>query len=177
VYLHDALRHHDLPIDTRLLDGPALPPDELTAVTERFAADRTTWDPIVRHDPEQRWYTQLLLTDVVEVWLIGWAPGQRTRPHDHGGAAGALTVADGELYEVVFTPDATTPGTLRWRTSRRGHLPATSVGFGPAHVHQVGNQRAWPATSVHAYSPPLLPMNFPDVGWGVGLDRLAGAVS
>jgi predicted metal-dependent enzyme (double-stranded beta helix superfamily) len=164
VHLHDHLRQFDLDLDPALGHGPAVPAATLRALTSRLAAAPALWRPIVRHDPDRRWYTRLLLTGVVELWLIGWAPGQRTRPHDHGGAAGALTVAEGALHEVAFVPGAGDRHRPRWRASARTHATGAAVGFGPAHVHLVANQTAAAATSIHAYSPPLLPMNFPDVG-------------
>jgi predicted metal-dependent enzyme (double-stranded beta helix superfamily) len=103
-----------------------------------------------RHDPDHRWYLRLALTTQVEIWLIGWAPGQGTRPHDHGGASGAFTVLDGTLAETYrdggapVTRDLVTP-------------PGGST-FGPERLHQVANPGHLDATSVHAYSPPLLPL-------------------
>jgi rhodanese-related sulfurtransferase len=89
----------------------------------------------------------LLLTDAVEVWLIGWAAGQSTSVHDHGGAAGALTVVEGALEEEEFDPELRLP--------RRGrHRAGTSAGFAPAHVHRIFNHSPTNATSLHAYSPP-----------------------
>jgi predicted metal-dependent enzyme (double-stranded beta helix superfamily) len=101
----------------------------------------------VRHDPETRWYERLLLTDAVEVWLIGWAAGQSTSVHDHGGAAGALTVVEGALDEEEFDPEL--------RLLRRGlYRAGTSAGSAPAHVHRIFNRSPTNATSLHAYSPP-----------------------
>jgi hypothetical protein len=105
---------------------------------------------IARHDPVHRWYTRLALTDEVEVWLLGWTPVQGTRPHDHGGASGAFTVLDGALAETHRD------GPVR---SRRVLLPAGGrSAFGPERVHLVHNPGPGDATSVHAYSRPLLPL-------------------
>jgi predicted metal-dependent enzyme (double-stranded beta helix superfamily) len=103
-----------------------------------------------RHDPEHRWYLRLALTTQVEIWLIGWAPGQGTRPHDHGGAAGAFTVLDGTLSETWREPSV--PITRDLVGAPHGST------FGPSRVHQVHNPGTANATSVHAYSPPLLPL-------------------
>jgi predicted metal-dependent enzyme (double-stranded beta helix superfamily) len=103
-----------------------------------------------RHDPEHRWYLRLALTAQVEVWLIGWAPGQGTRPHDHGGASGAFTVLDGTLAETWREPAVP--------ITRDLVTPLGGSTFGPARIHQVANPGTLNATSVHAYSPPLLPL-------------------
>jgi rhodanese-related sulfurtransferase len=74
--------------------------------------------------------------------------------HDHGGAAGAFSVVDGVLVE-----DRLDPGT--WAAGRRTSFKAGSrTWFGPDHAHVLGNRGPGPATSVHAYSPPGLPLRF-----------------
>jgi rhodanese-related sulfurtransferase/predicted metal-dependent enzyme (double-stranded beta helix superfamily) len=129
-----------------------LTPSQLADITAGFVARRHLWRPLARHDPERRWYEKLLRTSAVEVWLIGWAPGQATSVHDHGGAAGAMTVAEGTLVEEEFRPD-------RIELARRIVRPAgLSVGFAELHLHRVRNAGFANATSVHAYSPPGLPM-------------------
>src|SRR5579859_6557252 len=83
---------------------------ELAAVVSELARRPDLWQTIVRHDPAQRWYRSLLASTALEVWLIGWAPGQATRIHDHGGALGALAVTAGELVEEVYaSPDHPRP--------------------------------------------------------------------
>jgi predicted metal-dependent enzyme (double-stranded beta helix superfamily) len=128
------------------LDVP-VGPDQLIELTAALASRPRLWRRLVRHDPETRWYERLLLTDAVEVWLIGWVAGQSTSVHDHGGAAGALTVVEGALDEEEFDPEL--------RLLRRGlHRAGASAGFAPAHVHRIFNQSPANATSLHAYSPP-----------------------
>ncbi|OHV36976.1 MULTISPECIES: cysteine dioxygenase [Pseudofrankia] len=126
----------------------------------RLAAASWLWRPIVRHDPQRRWYTRLLLTGAVEVWLIGWAPGQHTAVHDHGGALGALAVADGAVEEDIH--DLRRESWHRRETHRytRGQV----VRFGADHVHQIVNRGDVAATTVHAYSPPELPLRYEPAG-------------
>jgi len=137
-------------------EGAPLDLDSLVRLAGGLAAREPLWRPLVRHDPEKRWYTRLLLTGVVEVWLIGWAPGQHTAVHDHGGALGALAVADGAVEEDIHTArgGAWEPGPTR-RYSR-----GRAVGFAAEHVHRVINRTALPATTVHAYSPPEVPLRY-----------------
>jgi quercetin dioxygenase-like cupin family protein len=103
-----------------------------------------------RFDPANRWFLRLALTEQVEVWLLTWTPGQGTRPHDHGGASGAFTVLRGELTETWRDG----PVQARRAAKARGHGSA----FGPERVHTVANTGSTDAVSVHAYSPPLLPL-------------------
>ena len=104
---------------------------------------------LVQHDPVSRWYTRLALTVDLDVWLIGWAAGQATPLHDHGGAIGALRVVDGILRE-----DA--PQRLGSRTRMFGR--GSGASFGPDYAHRVSQAGPRPAISLHAYSPPSLPM-------------------
>jgi quercetin dioxygenase-like cupin family protein len=124
--------------------------DELAGVVSALAAQPKLWQDLVCHDPHARWYRRVALTDAVEVWLIGWWPGQHTSLHDHGGASGAVAVVVGTLQETTMVP----PWRTRVRTLHRGSV----LRVGPEVVHQVGNVHAFPATSIHAYSPPLLEM-------------------
>ena len=103
----------------------------------------------VRFASPQRWWARLELTEEVEVWLLSWLPGQRTAPHDHGGASGAFSVVLGTLSETYRYPGA--------EVSRRSHATGEAIGFGAGRAHQVWNTGLAKAATVHAYSPPLVP--------------------
>ncbi|MBB5155367.1 cysteine dioxygenase [Saccharopolyspora phatthalungensis] len=107
---------------------------------------------IVRVDDEQRWWAKLALTAGVELWLLTWAPGQGTEPHDHGGASGSFSVLFGALREDYRYP----AGPIR----TVHHDVGSSVGFGSGRAHQVRNVSSVNSASVHAYSPPLLPVRY-----------------
>jgi Cysteine dioxygenase type I len=147
VYLHPTVAALDL---SPPLEGPPLPPAQLAAVTDRFAEAAALWRPLVRHHPDGPGRRRLLSTGSLEVWLLGWSPGQRLPAHDHGGGAGAFTVVDGLLVEDCL--DHT-----MWTTCRRTGLRAGArTCFGPDHVHVLGNPGPTAAVSVHACSPPGL---------------------
>ncbi|WP_154676763.1 cysteine dioxygenase [Parafrankia discariae] len=131
---------------------------DLRELVSRLAGADLAWRPLVRHDPHSRWYTRLLLSGAVEVWLIGWYPGQRTEIHDHGGALGALAVAEGAVEEDECGPD--------WRIARtRRHGTGALATFRPDHVHRIVNRGNGLATTIHAYSPPELPLRYaPELG-------------
>ena len=106
------------------------------------------WAALVRYSEGERWYQRLERGAQHEVWLLSWLPGQRTGFHDHCGSSGAFTVVQGELREWA-------PATRR-PSPRAAALPAGRVrSFGPRHVHEVVNESAAAAVSIHAYSPPL----------------------
>lgn len=134
--------------NSRQLAVPAL----RDLVTE-IAANPAEWADQVRFDLYERFYVRLRRTDDVEVWLICWDIGQDTLLHDHGGSAGAFTVARGSLFEDYGAVDR--PGL---RTRR--HAAGDTVGFGVDYLHNLVNVGTEPTVSVHAYSPPLRAMNF-----------------
>jgi len=148
--LHPALRGaawaNRLPTGATQLDA-----DELAAIVGALASRPDLWQALVRHDPRARWYRRVALTEALDVWLIGWWPGQHTGLHDHGGASGALAVVGGVLQETLLEP-----GQLRrLRVHHRGAL----VPVRPEVIHRVGNVHRFPATTIHAYSPPGLDLN------------------
>jgi predicted metal-dependent enzyme (double-stranded beta helix superfamily) len=132
-------RHIEEPVEADLLHD----------IAAGIAQAVTLWRPLVVHDQEERRPVRLLATDRYEVWVIGWMPGQRAALHDHGAAAGALAVVEGELTE-----DALTSGGLRRDRLGAGELLDLPAGI----VHEVSNTSDAPATSIHVYSPPLRTM-------------------
>ena len=131
---------------------PAVSDSCLRGLVHDLAASPQRWLHLVQYDQGQRWYQRLLREEDREVWLLSWLPGQRTGFHDHGRSAGAFTVVQGCLRE------RTAPG------GRPGPAGATLLAgsvrsFGPRYIHDVTNESAAPAVSVHAYSPPLTTMD------------------
>ena len=130
-----------------------LSPAQLRAVTVAIAARRDLWADLVVHDPDVRWYLPLHRSNACDVWLLAWERGQDTDWHDHGGSSGSFAVADGGLTEQYRVPSG--------RSLGRRYLPAgQAVAFGPGHVHDVAHGGDGSATSIHAYSPPLMAMTY-----------------
>jgi Cysteine dioxygenase type I len=90
--------------------------------------------------------------DELEIWAIHWPQGQGLELHDHGGSVGALWVVEGTLEEHYVRPEQV--------LGRRNIVAGGGAAFGPHYVHDVVNSQAAPATSVHAYSPPMESMTF-----------------
>lgn len=132
---------------------PVLSPSRLSELVLGYARLPGLWRPAVRFEPAQRWHARLERTAEYEVWLLTWLPGQGTEIHDHGGAAGAFTVLEGELAERVFAGGPQPP--------HRRDLPAGRLrAFGPRYVHEVLNTTDEPAISIHAYAPALSEMTY-----------------
>jgi len=117
----------------------------------REAAEAGTWADSVEFDASRRWYRRLELTASYEIWLLSWLPAQHTGFHDHGEAAGAFAVVQGELRESLAQVGSS-------RVCRRIAGQGKVTAFGPRHLHDVGNDTSELAVSVHAYSPPLTAM-------------------
>jgi predicted metal-dependent enzyme (double-stranded beta helix superfamily) len=131
--------------------APAVSPARLGQMVAAVAAEPRNWSGVACFDAGRRWYRRLELADDYEVWLLTWLPGQGTGFHDHGDAAGAFAVAQGQVRER--TVSGARP-VVRDRVVAAGHTRS----FGPRYVHDVANAAAGPAITVHAYSPPLTAM-------------------
>ncbi len=141
--------------------GGRLSPARLPAVTGVLAAQPDLWADLVVHDPDVRWYLPLHRSNSCDVWLLAWERGQDTDWHDHGGSSGSFAVADGCLVEQYRAASGR-------RFSRRQLAAGQAVAFGPGHVHNVAHGGGGSATSIHAYSPPLLAMTYYQVtGYGL----------
>lgn len=128
-----------------------LSPAQLGTMVHRIAGCQEEWLATVRYDAQERWYQRLEWSSRYEIWLLSWLPGQHTGFHDHGGSAGAFAVAHGTLDERAA------PGGLPSAMAVT-LAPGSVRSFGPRYVHDVANNSARPAVSVHAYSPPLTRM-------------------
>jgi predicted metal-dependent enzyme (double-stranded beta helix superfamily) len=124
----------------------------LGEIVRSVAAHADGWREIVRFQADRRWYQRLTLADDHEVWLLSWLPGQGTGFHDHGSAAGAFAVAQGQVRERAIVARRRPP--VRDLTVAQGSVRS----FGPQYVHDVTNASAELAVTVHAYSPPLTVM-------------------
>jgi rhodanese-related sulfurtransferase/predicted metal-dependent enzyme (double-stranded beta helix superfamily) len=130
-----------------------LSPARLRAITVDLAARAELWADLVVHDPDVRWYLPLHRSNACDVWLLAWERGQDTDWHDHGGSSGSFAVAEGSLVERYRVPSGRALADRRLRTG-------SAVAFGPGHVHDVAHGGAGSATSIHAYSPPLVAMTY-----------------
>jgi hypothetical protein len=129
-------------------DGPAQDAVLPLATLETIACGLAAGLPASARDVAdlsgRRWQ-RLVATSEYDAWLIQWGPDTHVEPHDHGGSAGALAVAAGELQDVVLTADGPQRSTVPTGGSRT--IPADVV-------HDVVCPRGG-AVSVHVYSPPL----------------------
>src|SRR3954454_16815992 len=112
-----------------------------------LAADPAAWEHLVRHDPAQRVFEQLLDEPALEAWLICWMPGHDTGFHDPHLSSGAVTVLSGAVLEERLGT-----GT----TASNVYEAGETFDFTPAEIHRVVHAGTAPAVTLHAYSPRLL---------------------
>ena len=162
---------HRVPVDPPAPPGPTGP----AALAAALAAASGRWLDRVRYRPLSRWTELLHRNDAadllhpdlhrdlagVQIWLLSWLPGQGTPLHDHGRSAGAFAVVRGRLTERVV---ATGPAGVHETSARLGVDRLRQ--FGAHYVHQVTNDGAEPAVSVHVYTPALREMNTYEVRAG-----------
>ena len=124
----------------------------LLDLLQTYVAETAELLPRAEPGLTERSYELLELTDELEIWAIHWPQGQGLELHDHGGSVGALWVVEGTLEEHYVRPEQV--------LGRRSIVAGGGAAFGPHYVHDVVNSQAAPATSVHAYSPPMESMTF-----------------
>jgi predicted metal-dependent enzyme (double-stranded beta helix superfamily) len=121
--------------------------EELEALVARLAAEPDRWRHLVRHDPNERTYEELLRDEHVAVWLICWMEDHDTGFHDHDRSGGAVAVAGGAVREDRLL--------LGGGTSSRTVQAGSSFTFAASDIHRVLHAGTGPAVTIHAYSPPL----------------------
>jgi predicted metal-dependent enzyme (double-stranded beta helix superfamily) len=139
---------------------------ELELLVGDLAGRPDLWRRYVLHDAERRHYVRLASGAQAEVWLICWCPTQETGFHDHAGSRGAVAVVEGALAETLLAVGGAHP--------RREFAAGSRFSFGAAHIHDVQHAGGLPATSLHAYSPPLAEMGFYDIAGDGSLRRRSG---
>jgi predicted metal-dependent enzyme (double-stranded beta helix superfamily) len=142
------------PIRSRVSLGPLA----LLNLLGDYVVETESVLPRAQQDLDERHYELLELTAEFEIWAIHWPQGQGLELHDHGGAAGALWVVEGALVEH-YVGDGGDGGDGRG-IGRRNIVAGGGAAFGPSYIHDVVNVHPAPATSIHAYSPPMESMTF-----------------
>lgn len=139
----------------------ALVPSRRTKVNPEEIASRLA--PVVHWpgalDAERREWRLMARTPDFDAWLIAWPSGGKVELHDHGNSRGAVSVISGTLVEAVPWRD----DTGRLALMRHELQAGATLGFGAGHVHDVTNESAHHALSLHVYSPALTSMSFYEV--------------
>jgi hypothetical protein len=118
------------------------------------------FDVVAEPRPAERTSVRVRFGATHDIWLIRWGAGSQTVLHDHGGSAGVLYVAAGRLVE--YRPDPAAVGSRLRRDLRECDHRTMSR----THLHEVSNESANGAASIHVYSPPLETMGHYEVSDG-----------
>ncbi len=138
-----------------------LPAGLLVDIVAGLAGAPGLWRPHAVHGADHR-AVRLLATETYEAWVICWADDEVVDLHDHGDAAGAVVVVEGELAEVVASG--------RRRILGRGSVAHLPVGV----PHDLVATTSAPTTSIHVYSPPLDTLGrYDDAGIRIAADPVA----
>jgi hypothetical protein len=142
--------HNDHWLHETLAGPPPTTPDGLEDLVTAIGRSPWLWSEAVRFNLGRRSYRVLRKAPGLELALFGWAAGQDTVYHDHGGASGAVFVCSGLLVEDTL--DVVDGRVARERTFSR---PAESAfSFGPDYIHRVRHEPALGVClSIHAYAP------------------------
>jgi hypothetical protein len=137
---------------TQALPTTTLSPLSLLDLLQEYATETAGLISPVDPGLTERSYELLELSEDLEIWAIHWPKDRGLELHDHGGSTGALWVIEGSLDEHYIATD----GLL----ARRSIVTGGGAAFGATYVHDVVNSHDAPATSLHAYSPPMPSMTF-----------------
>lgn len=132
-----------------------LSPAELRQLVRDLAGRPETWEHLVRHDPSERVYRELLIDEHVGIYLICWMPGHDTGFHDHDVSAAAVAVAYGQVRDERLAVGGDPSSCLLG--------PGDILDVAPEDIHRVTHAGTLPAVTIHAYSPPLRRMGAYDV--------------
>jgi quercetin dioxygenase-like cupin family protein len=122
------------------------PLPDLRAQLQAWVDRPDAWQPLARHDEDERVYELLHRDDDVEIYLVCWMPGHDTGFHDHDDSAAAITVVDGAIVEERLAITGAVKHTLS---------NGDTVTIAREAIHRVRHAGTDPAITLHAYSPPL----------------------
>jgi predicted metal-dependent enzyme (double-stranded beta helix superfamily) len=122
------------------------PLPDLHQQLQTWAEKPEAWQPLARHDAHERTYELLHRDAEIEIYLVCWMPGHDTGFHDHDDSSAAITVLEGAITEERLA----ITGTVRRTLQAEG-----TVTIAKEAIHRVRHAGNEPATTLHAYSPPL----------------------
>jgi hypothetical protein len=148
------------------VDAPNRRQIELLPIAEGFAVSAPAIAEL--QGVTERSWVLLAVTDLFEAWAIAWPPGGAIELHDHGRSSGAVAVADGALVETTVRASRDGRAVIGTRRVSAGEYRC----FGPHYIHDLVNDNARPALSVHVYGPRLTTMSYYDLSDMGRLERL-----
>ncbi len=133
----------------------------LCDVVERIARRRDLWEALVARDASVKSWARLPVREDVDVFVVTWPTFADTTLHSHGGATAAFRTVAGVLTEI--RPDD------HGRLLPRKFAPGLIGVILPEEIHDVRNEHADTAVSIHAYAPALTSLTY--YSWAGGALR------
>jgi predicted metal-dependent enzyme (double-stranded beta helix superfamily) len=136
-------------LDETLMTASPATLEELEDIVTDIGRSPWLWSHGVTFDLERRSHRVLYKTPQLEIALFGWAGGQDTVFHDHGGASGAAFICSGLLVEDTI--EAVDGHVVTQHTHTR--RAETAFSFGPDYIHRVRHEPDHGvALSIHVYT-------------------------
>ncbi|HEV7905180.1 MAG TPA: cysteine dioxygenase family protein [Pyrinomonadaceae bacterium] len=127
---------------------------ELDALLRRLELEPEELRGHLKFKPNTYTRHRLFRSDLCEMLVLCWLPGQRTAIHDHNGSYGAIRICQGAMEEEIFRLNEA--GEVEFETMyvrSAGDVTGTDV----PDIHRIGNpeQNAERMVTIHVYAPPL----------------------
>jgi predicted metal-dependent enzyme (double-stranded beta helix superfamily) len=137
-------------LDDALMTASPETLEELEEIVTDVGKAPWLWGHAVTFDPKRRSHRVLYQTPLLKIALFGWAAGQDTVFHDHGGASGAAFICSGMLVEdTIEAVDGQV--VAQYTHTRRAE---TAFSFGADYIHRVRHDPGYGvALSIHVYTP------------------------
>jgi cysteine dioxygenase len=145
---------------TRALDALTRAPTqrELDALLRRLELDPEELRPHLGFKPNTYTRHRVFRSDLCEMLILCWLPGQRTAVHDHNGSYGAIRICEGAMEEEIFALNEAGEVVFAEAHARAaGEVTGTDV----PDIHRIGNADASAERmiTIHVYAPPLRVIN------------------
>jgi len=136
---------------------------ELDALLRRLELETEELRPHLNFKPHTYTRRRLFRSDLCEMLVLCWMPGQRTAIHDHDGSYGAIRICEGSMAEEIFAlNEAGEVVAAETHARAAGEVTGTDV----PDIHRIGNADPGEQTmvTIHVYAPPLRVINTYQLG-------------
>ena len=131
--------------------GPRVP-----ALLSRVAREQDPWRRYVDFDPSRYTRNLVVRSDLFELLILCWSPGQRSPIHDHQGQRCWMAVLEGDIEEALYPmPVPGVPAPMEpfaKKAFSAGEVAYVNDDIG---LHHIGAAGGRPAISLHLYAGPI----------------------
>lgn len=128
----------------------------VAALLGRFTTEQDQWRRYVAFDPSKYTRNLVACSELFELLILCWSPGQRSPIHDHQGQRCWMAVLEGDIEEAQYPmPVEDTPAPMRpcaRKAFTTGEVAFITDDIG---LHDIGASAGKPAISLHLYAGPI----------------------